>query len=195
VTAAHNGANTAVHFGGIHPQTHRYYTYLETLGGGFGARATKDGLDGVQAHVTNTSNLPIEALEQEYPLMIERYELVNESGGPGKWRGGLGLLREVKLMETECDFSFSGTRLKTAPWGLFGGREGSKAEVTIKRAPGRTPPDRDTLLLPGDSVIVQTAGGGGYGRPEERPRELVERDVRDGKISAKTAQEIYGFSK
>jgi N-methylhydantoinase B len=194
VTAAHNGANTAIHFGGIHPRTNRYYTYLETLGGGFGARATKDGLDGVQAHVTNTSNLPIEALEQEYPLMIERYELVNDSGGSGKWQGGLGLLREVRVMETECDFSFSGTRLKTAPWGLFGGRKGSKAEVTIKRAPDRTPPDRDTLLLPGDSVIVQTAGSGGYGRPEERPRELVERDLREGKISAKTAQEIYGFS-
>jgi N-methylhydantoinase B len=194
VTAAHNGANTAIHFGGIHPKTQRYFTYLETLGGGFGARATKDGLDGVQAHVTNTSNLPIEALEQEYPLMIERYELVNNSGGVGKWQGGLGLCREIKILETECNFHFSGTRLKTAPWGLFGGQAGARAEVKIKRAPDRTPPDRDTLLLPGDSVIIQTAGGGGYGPPAQRSRELVQRDVREGKISAKTAKEVYGLT-
>jgi N-methylhydantoinase B len=191
VTAAHNGANTGIHFGGIHPRTNRYYTYLETLGGGFGARATKDGLDGVQAHITNTSNLPIEALEQEYPLMIERYELVQDSGGPGRWRGGLGLLREVKVLETECNFHFSGTRLKTAPWGLFGGHEGGQAEISITRAPSGTPPDRDTLLLPGDTVIVKTAGGGGYGPPKERSRELVQRDLREGKISKEKAKKFY----
>ncbi len=102
-------------------------------------------------------------------------------------------MREVKVLETACDFSFSATRLKTAPWGLFGGCEGSRAEVTIKRAPGREPPDRDTLLTPGDSVIVQTAGSGGYGKPEERSRELIERDLREGKISVRTAQEKYGL--
>lgn len=193
VTAAHNGANTAIHFGGIHPRTRRYYTYLETLGGGFGARATKDGLDGVQAHVTNTSNLPIEALEQEYPLMIERYQLVDDSGGPGKWRGGLGLLREIKVMETESYFHFSGTRIKTAPWGLFGGKPGAPAKITIKRPPGRNPSVQDNLLLPGDSVVITTAGGGGYGPPRERSPELVLRDRREGKISAQTAEEIYGL--
>ena len=127
--------------------------------------------------------------------MIERYELVNDSGGPGKWRGGLGLHREVKILETECSFHFSGTRLKTAPWGLFGGQEGGRAEITIKRAPDRSPPDRDTLILPGDSVIVKTPGGGGYGPPKERPRELVQRDLREGKITEKTAKEIYDFDK
>ncbi|MBW1699465.1 MAG: hydantoinase B/oxoprolinase family protein [Deltaproteobacteria bacterium] len=193
VTAAHNGANTAIHFGGIHPRTNRYYTYLETLGGGFGARATKDGLDGVQAHITNTSNLPIEALEQEYPLMIERYELIQDSGGPGRWRGGLGLLREVKLLETECSFHFSGTRLQTAPWGLFGGHEGGRAEIIIRRASDKKRADGNALLFPGDSVIVKTAGGGGYGPPKERCRQLVKRDLREGKISKQKAKEIYGL--
>ena len=193
VTAAHNGANTSIHFGGIHPRTHRYYTYIETLGGGFGARSTKDGLDGVQVHVTNTSNLPIESLEQEYPLLIERYELVNDSGGPGKWRGGLGLVREVKVLESETYFHHSGTRLETAPWGLFGGKEGESAEITIKRAPNQPPPDHDTLLLPGDSVIVKTAGGGGYGPPEERSIERIRHDLREGKITVEKAKENYGY--
>ena len=103
VTAAHNGANTSVHLVGVNPKTNEIFTYLETLGGGFGARATKDGLDGVQVHVTNTSNLPVEALEQEYPLMIERYALVPDSGGPGKFRGGMGIIREIKMMTSDVE--------------------------------------------------------------------------------------------
>jgi len=88
VIAACNGACIAAVFSGVHPATGNYYVYLETIGGGFGARATKDGLDGVHVHTTNTSNLPVEGLEPEYPLMVERYELVDDSGGPGRWRGG-----------------------------------------------------------------------------------------------------------
>jgi N-methylhydantoinase B len=103
------------------------------------------------------------------------------------------LLREVKVLETECDFSFSATRLETAPWGLFGGGEGSRAKVTIKRNADLTTPDRDTLLLPGDSVIVQTAGSGGYGKPEDRRRDLIERDLRERKISDHTARKVYGL--
>ena len=90
VIAASNGANGVSAFFGAGPDG-RYYVYMETIGGGGGARSYKDGKDGVQVHVTNTSNLPVEALENEYPLLIERYELVPTSGGPGTWRGGCGL--------------------------------------------------------------------------------------------------------
>ncbi|MBM3523575.1 MAG: hydantoinase B/oxoprolinase family protein, partial [Alphaproteobacteria bacterium] len=90
VIAAGNGANTSAAFFG-RSAAGRYYVYLETLGGGAGGRSYCDGTDGVQVHMTNTSNLPIEALENEYPLMIERYELVEGSGGAGRFRGGLGL--------------------------------------------------------------------------------------------------------
>ena len=93
IIAACNGACVSSTFSGVNPRTGRFYVYLETIGGGFGARATKDGLDGVHVHITNTSNLPVEALEAEYPLVVERYELVEDSGGPGTWRGGLGTLR------------------------------------------------------------------------------------------------------
>ena len=91
VIAGTNGANAAWVFSGVNPTTGQYYVYLETIGGGSGARATKDGLDGVQVHVTNTSNLPVECLEMEYPLFVEEYALVPDSGGAGRYRGGLGI--------------------------------------------------------------------------------------------------------
>src|SRR5207244_13279409 len=96
VIAATNGANSAWVFSGVDPRTGQYYVYLETIGGGSGARATKDGLDGVQVHITNTSNLPVECLEMEYPLLVEDYSLVAGSGGPGRRRGGLGLRRPIR---------------------------------------------------------------------------------------------------
>jgi N-methylhydantoinase B len=192
VTAAHNGANTAVYFIGIDPRTQRYYTYLETLGGGFGARATKDGLDGVQVHLTNTSNLPVEALEHEYPLMVERYELVPDSGGPGAWRGGLGMHRQIKVMATETDYAYSGTRLRVSPWGLHDGKPGGRGSLVVHRHVGASPA-REGLLRPGESLSVITPGAGGYGDPRQRPRELVCRDLREGKISSQVAREVYGL--
>jgi N-methylhydantoinase B len=179
-------------FIGIDPRTQRYYTYLETLGGGFGARATKDGLDGVQVHVTNTSNLPVEALEHEYPLMVERYELVPDSGGPGKWRGGLGMHRQIKVMATETDYAYNGTRLRVPPWGLCGGKPGGRGALLVHRHRGASPA-RESLLRPAESLSVITPGAGGYGDPRERSRELVLRDLREGKISAQMAQEAYGL--
>jgi len=133
VTAAHNGANTGVHFFGLHPHTGQFFTYIETIGGGFGARATKDGLDGVQVHVTNTSNLPVECLESDYPLVVERYELVRDSGGPGKWRGGMAIHRQIKVVDGEIDFSADGTRQAVPPWGLFGGKPGAVGRVIVQR--------------------------------------------------------------
>lgn len=194
VTAAHNGANTAIFLSGHNPRTNRYYTYLETIGGGFGARATKDGLDGVQVHITNTSNLPVEAFEQEYPLQVRRYELVQDSGGPGKWRGGMGILREISVTEGESIFEFSGSRIKVAPWGLFGGLEGGKASVSIERKQTDTPYEVENVLRTGDSVIVVSPGAGGYGDPRERDRERVQRDLREERISSAAASTDYGAS-
>ena len=90
---AANGANTMAVFAGNDPETGEPYVYLETLGGGFGGRNDRDGKDGVQVHITNTSNLPIEAIEMEYPLRVVRYGFIPDSGGAGKYRGGLGLQR------------------------------------------------------------------------------------------------------
>jgi N-methylhydantoinase B len=190
VVAACNGANVSTTFSGVNPRTGEYYVYLETLGGGFGARATKDGLDGVQVHVTNTSNLPVEALEPEHPLVVERYELVDGSGGPGRWRGGLGLHRRIRAVDHECVLYVNSTRRLSGPWGLFGGMEGGRCQSLLD--PGTPPLERGAgILQPGEAFSIVTPGAGGYGPPSERDRELVRRDLAEGTISKRVAREVY----
>lgn len=192
VIAACTGANTSITFSGVDPRTNRYYSYLETLGGGFGARATKDGLDGVQTHITNTSNLPVESLEQEHPLMVERYELVPGSGGAGRWRGGMGIRRDIRVLDHEAALRGSVSRVKSAPWGLAGGCEGGKSSIELWRD-GQALDSLPTLLQAGDVLRVVTAGSGGYGLAEERDRAQVARDLEDGIITESQAREVYGL--
>jgi N-methylhydantoinase B len=192
IIAACNGACVSSTFSGVDPRTGRYYVYLETIGGGSGARATKDGLDGVHVHITNTSNLPVEALEPEYPLLVERYALVDDSGGPGTWRGGLGLVRRIRAEDHECHAFVHAARRRSAPWGLFGGGEGGRSR--IEYSDGVAPPVRaQTVLGPGQSVAIVTPGAGGYGDPRRRDRALVRRDLAEGVISERTAREVYGL--
>ena len=190
IIAACNGANVASYFSGIDPRTGRYYVYLETIGGGFGARATKDGLDGVQVHITNTSNLPVECLEPEHPLLVERYELVDDSGGPGTWRGGMGIHRRVRVVGHEARVGVNSTRRLSAPWGLFGGGEGGKSSIAV--SDGAAPLVRSGgVLQPGEAISIVTPGAGGYGDPRQRDHALVERDLREGTISAAVARDVY----
>jgi N-methylhydantoinase B len=193
IIAACNGANTSLHLSGVNPRTGSYFVYIETIGGGFGARATKDGLDGVQVHITNTSNLPVECLESEYPLTVERYELIPDSGGAGRWRGGMGIHRQIRVVGHEAVFRVSGTRQKTAPWGLFGGKEGAKGSVVISREAADGKQRGPKELGPRDILSILTPGAGGYGDPRERDRELVARDLREGRISLDKATSEYGF--
>jgi N-methylhydantoinase B len=169
VIAATNGANSAWVFSGLDPRTGQYYVYLETLAGGSGARATKDGLDAVQVHVTNTSNLPVESLEMEYPLLVEEYRLVPESAGPGRHRGGMGLQRTIRVLGGEATFLGTLDRARIAPWGLDGGGPGGKAALVLNAgAPGERPlpPKLAGLrLTAGDAVTIVTPGAGGYGTP------------------------------
>ena len=182
--AACNGACISATFSGKHPDTGDYYVYLETIGGGFGARATKDGLDGVHVHTTNTSNLPVEALESEYPLVIERYELADDSGGAGTWRGGMGMRRQVRIAHDDCAVAINHSRALSSPWGLCDGGEGGRFSVKAKGGELSS----GMGIFPAGSVIeVVTPGAGGYGDASERDSQLVERDLADGRISAKTA--------
>jgi N-methylhydantoinase B len=193
IIAACNGACVSSTFSGVNPRTGQFYVYLETIGGGFGARATKDGLDGVHVHITNTSNLPVEALEAEYPLVVERYALVDDSGGPGRWRGGLGLVRRIRAEDHDCHAFIHGTRRLSAPWGLFGGHEGGRCRFVY--SPGVPPPVRaQGFLGPGQSVSIVTPGAGGYGDPRTRDRDLVRRDLREGKVSEDVARNVYGLT-
>ena len=191
VIAATNGANTGVHFAGVNRRDGQYFVYLETFGGGSGARATKDGLDGIQVHVTNTSNLPVESLEGEYPLVIEAYELVEGSGGVGEYRGGMGVKRTVRVEEDNVDFWLDGSRFRSRPWGLFGGGSGACSRVELSA--GAKPIDHGhTVLARGDRVSIVTAGGGGYGPPRRRARAAVVRDLDDGVLSGAEARSAYG---
>lgn len=184
VPAAGNGANCAMVFSGSDPSTGKLYVYLETLAGGAGATATGDGMDAVQVHVTNTSNLPVEALESEYPLLVAEYALVEGSGGAGRHRGGLGLRRTIEILGHEARFLGTTERARLAPWGLCGGQPGGRARLVLD--PGG--PDERELpakvwgypLKPGDRVAIETPGGGGYGPPEERAPAQRQEDERDG---------------
>jgi N-methylhydantoinase B len=192
IIAACNGAVISATFTGVNPRNGEFYVYLETLGGGFGARATKDGLDGVQVHITNTSNLPVEGLEPEYPLRIERYELVRDSGGCGTWRGGMGMRRHVRILDHECRVTVRGTRIETAPWGLFGGQDGGRHRVEYEA--GVAPLEKSTGVLgPGQSIAIVTPGAGGYGPPDARDRDLVRRDLREDRISRDIARDVYAL--
>lgn len=189
VIAACNGAVTSTTFSGVDPRTGRFYVYLETIGGGLGAGACLDGLDGVQAHITNTSNLPVESLEAEYPLTVERYALVAGSGGVGRQRGGMGIRREIRVEHDACVCGVATSRVTSRPWGLLGGGPGASAGVEINGEPLNR---ASYTLGRGDVIGVVTAGGGGFGPPSERDPAAVADDVRQGVVSPSVAAEVYG---
>lgn len=187
VVAAANGANTTAVFSGLDPRSGQHYVYLETLGGGFGGRSDRDGRDGVQVHTTNTSNLPIEAIETEYPLRVESYGFVPDSGGAGRFRGGLGLCRVVRPVGHKCIFSGAGERFSHKPWGLFGGKDGEPGRFVLVRKNGRaqrlpTKPSGVTISQT-DVLVIQTPGSGGYGSPTERSPERIAEDRASGKFT------------
>ena len=173
VPAAGNGANCAMVFSGTDPKTGKLYVYLETLAGGAGATAVGDGMDAVQVHVTNTSNLPVESLESEYPLLVVEYALVDGSGGSGRHRGGLGLRRTIEILGHEARFLGTTERARIAPWGLFGRRPGGRARlVLIRRARSRSCRRRFGLSASPRLIACRSTppGAGGYGSPPDPVR-------------------------
>jgi N-methylhydantoinase B len=195
VVGAANGANTTAVFAGKDPRTRRDYVYIETLGGGFGGRATHDGTDGVQVHITNTSNLPVEAIEMEYPLQVDAYELVPDSGGAGRHRGGLGLRRKIRPVDHDCRFNGAGERFRHTPWGIFGAGNGASGRFAKIDADGRCAvlPSKvnDVTVHAGECIVVETPGAGGYGPAAERSPEAIERDFRLGKFTADFLRRHY----
>ncbi len=182
VTACTNSACCVATFTGQRKSDGAIWVYLETFGGGGGARPNKDGLDGIHVHVTNTSNLPVEALELEYPLTVLRYELVNGSAGEGTFRGGMGLRRVVRA-EEDCLVRVDISRTLSRSWGLEGGGEGGHG--ALERGPGVAPFDRDQgQLAAGQWFALATPGGGGFGDPAARASDLTEADELDGIASA-----------
>ncbi len=142
------------------------FTYYETIGGGMGASARCDGLSGVQVHMTNTLNTPVEALEQTYPMTVETYRLRDGSGGNGRRKGGDGLVRRYRFL-SPCTVSLLTERRVFAPYGLFGGEDGKKGVNLIwkngKGTPEKLPGKCVITVEKGDSLEIRTPGGGGYG--------------------------------
>ena len=194
---AHCHGGTLAIYSGVDPRRREFFVDYEVYAGGSGARATKDGVDGIANHTTNTSNLPIEALESEFPILVERYGFVPDSGGPGRFRGGLAVVREVRGLAGELVVGGWGCNQREAPRGLGGGGDGTPGAFEVVDANGAIRETaRSTVpglpLRAGETLRVRTSGGGGSGDPLERDPSLVAADVALGKVSPGHAEAAYG---
>jgi len=177
-------------FVGRDPENGQFISYPETYACGRGAKHNDDGADAHQTHMTNTANAPVEVIELERMLKVTQYALVPDSGGAGKYRGGLGLTREVMCM---MPASFAAERMRPSikPYGLFGG-EGGGTDAGGELLPDGSMGKAFGDLAMGGKACIRTSGGGGWGNSLERPIEKVEWDVLNGYISLEAAREIYG---
>lgn len=175
------------------------YVYLESIGGGAGARFEGDGMDGVHVHITNSSNLPIEPLEVEYDLLVDEYALVNGSAGAGQHRGGMGIARQISAPNGGVIFTSRSDGHREGAPGVNGGLPGREAHLKLDAG---TPAERELSpmtaglrLGKGQSVRLETPGGGGFGQPADRRDEALARDIRDGRLTRAEAEATYGAAK
>jgi N-methylhydantoinase B len=179
---------------GTDPRTGRYYVYNESMGGGEGAHMTQDGATAVQTAVSNSRNVPVEVVESEYPLQVVAYELAPDSGGPGLWRGGLSYRRQLRVLGHEAKAVVSGNCQRVPSWGLAGGLPGAVARREVSAGAAAFSHSGVGTLRAGETIAFTTSGGGGYGDPRQRDPELVRKDVREGKVSAAVAHDVYGLT-
>jgi len=179
-------------FGSLDIERGSYTCFYEALAGGYGGRHASDGPDAVQANGQNTENAPIEETELNYPVRITQLSLVEDSDGPGRFRGGLGLRKDFTVLQPTT-FTILADRDRKGPWGAFGGHDADVARYVLIRdgVESRLGSKSTTDLEAGDTVSVRSCGGGGFGPPEEREPQRVLRDVLEGKVSAERAREHY----
>jgi len=184
-----------VSVGGVDPKNGRPWSFYETIAGGFGGRTGLDGVDAIHSHMTNTMNTPIEVIEPVCPLRFTSYKMRTDSGGPGKWRGSVGLERAWILDAPKATLSILAERNRIPPWGLFGGKPGATGEYYLVAADGKRRQLRSKCTVPmkeGDRLIIRTPRGGEYGDPLEREPRMVLEDVANGLVSMKPARNDYG---
>jgi N-methylhydantoinase B len=172
------------------------FVYLETIGGGMGARSDADGMEAIHVHLTNTSNLPVEALENEYSLLVDEYALVPDSGGAGRHRGGLGIARQIRATRDGVVFSVrSDGHVLGAP-GLADGGSGGTARLLRNAGTAQeqelSSKTASITLAAGETIRLETPGGGGFGAPAERDPAALAADLRGGKTSLAKARQHFG---
>jgi N-methylhydantoinase B len=166
IPAAASGTMNNLTIGGTDSRTGEPFAYYETVAGGMGARLGKPGVSAVHTHMTNSLNTPAEALEYAYPLRVRRYSIRAGSGGDGKFPGGDGIVREIEVL-TDCEVTMLADRRLRGPWGLAGGAVGSPGKTTVMRSDGSVqmmPGKFSTRLRKGERVVIETPGGGGWGK-------------------------------
>ena len=193
--ACSQGTSAVVTFGGEDPRNKQRYVSYETIKGGFGARPNKDGINAIASGISNTMNTPIEILEMSFPVRVDEYVLVTDSGGAGRFRGGLGASRTWTVLDHKARASACLERTKSAPFGLSGGKPGLAAKIWTEAPNGDKgiAPGKGGFDVPnGGQIHLRVPGSGGFGDPSERDISAIKEDVLDGYISEEAAETHYG---
>jgi len=182
---AHSGASSALSIAWSKARPGQTTQQYEIAGSAYGGGYEHDGATATATHLSNLHTTPIEVLESEFPCRITEFSLVPDSGGTGRWRGGLAMHREYELLENAVVIRrFNKTRFR--PKGLAGGRDGTRARFVVRVGTDReyeTPASARVEMLAGERFLLQSAGGGGYGDPREREPAQIERDIAEGYVS------------
>jgi N-methylhydantoinase B len=205
VVAQSNDAACSGIFSGVDPDKRRsksfgrqHVQHIDPHGGGYGARPMRDGVNAIRVLVGNAGITSVEQVEHFAPLTVDSWRLVTDSGGAGRWRGGLTSERVYEVGFDEATLTVIAERGRVAPKGLFGGLEGGFFKASVVRAEGGAEeiPSKGAhvIVKRNDRVYIRPAGGGGYGDPLEREPERVLLDMMDGYVSEKAARDLYGVA-
>jgi N-methylhydantoinase B len=195
VMACSQGTSSVLTLGGVDYRTGNRYVSYETIKGGFGARPNKDGINCIASTIANTMNTPIEVLEMSFPVRVESYAVVSDSGGVGKYRGGAGAVRTWRILGSDAQAAVCCERTKSAPFGLLGGKAGAAARISITYADGREQVlnSKGGFTAPEGSLIrFQVPGSGGFGPVSERDPAAIRQDVLNGYVTPEAARRDYG---
>ena len=195
---AGGSGSAALVLGGRDTESNRGFVHYEIFSGGTGARAGKDGVSATAFHLSNCKTAPIEIIESEFPTRVERFEMIQDSGGAGEWRGGLGFARDYRILTNDVRFSMRTDKHAISPFGIDRGLAGGKGACIVN--PGGPEEKQlasrfgDYRLRDNDIIRVERPGGGGLGNPLDRPVDNVLDDVRQGYVSADRARSDYGVA-
>ena len=196
IPAANEGGSSAPHISGRRRHNNKPFLVSGGLMGCWGGSMARDGQEGISNPAANLGNTPIELLESRHPVEVTRYAFVQNSGGPGRHRGGVALMRGYRLLEDEAELIMRSDRRDILPYGLSGGMPGTPSWNVINPGPGQTLlpvcPMKSTPLVKGDEFLHIQAGAGGFGDPMERLADKVLDDVRNELITIDYAADVYG---